>query len=166
MIFSFLRYNPRDRCCEKPNILRLTSNPFSTPLINNIIPTALCAEKRTKNLFDFRYSIPLALHKSYIKILCSFSLRIREIRRVLLIRSVLILNEGCRASRNIYPLDCTAGTRESYVTNRFSFTLAVHISYAYELPCRSIIIPIVSHRKPKDVVISVRHIRFIARSHV
>ena len=57
MIFSFLRYNPMDRCCEKPNILRLTSNPFSTPLINNIIPTALCAEKRTKNLFDF-YATP------------------------------------------------------------------------------------------------------------
>lgn len=52
-----------------------------------------------------------------------------------------MLNEGCLVSRNIYPLDCTAGTRKSYVTNRFSFNLAVHISYAYELLCRSIIIP-------------------------
>lgn len=52
-----------------------------------------------------------------------------------------MFNEGCLVSRNIYPLGCTAGTRKSYVTNRFSFTLPVHISYAYELPCRSIIIP-------------------------
>ena len=52
-----------------------------------------------------------------------------------------MLNEGCLVSRNIYPLGCTAGTRKSYVTNRFSFTLSVHISYAYELLCRSIIIP-------------------------
>ena len=52
-----------------------------------------------------------------------------------------MLNEGCLVSRNIYLLDCTVRTRESYVTNRFSFTLAVHISYAYELLCRSIIIP-------------------------
>ena len=53
-----------------------------------------------------------------------------------------MLNEGCLVSRNIYPLDCTVGTRESYVTNRASIpSLSVHISYAYELLCRSIIIP-------------------------
>ena len=61
-----------------------------------------------------------------------------------------MLNEGCLVSRNIYLLDCTVRTRESYVTNRASIpSLSVHISYAYELPCRSIIIPIVGHRKPK-----------------
>ena len=61
-----------------------------------------------------------------------------------------LLNEGCLVSRNIYLLDCTVRTRESYVTKRASIpSLIIHISYAYELPCRSIIIPIVGHRKPK-----------------
>ena len=61
-----------------------------------------------------------------------------------------MLNEGCLVSRNIYLLDCSVRTWESYVTNRASIpSLSVHISYAYELPCRSIIIPIVGHRKPK-----------------
>lgn len=105
-------------------------------------------------VFNFRYSDPLALHKSHIKILCSFSFRMRVIRKVLLIRSVLKLSCCVKLRMFGFSQHLSLGLyreNERIICNKQVSVPTLSSTSHMPMSCHAEVSSyhIVSHRKPK-----------------